>query len=302
MGDDVGATLAALPWQTTAALLAVALLVVTHYGLSSYALRAAGGGGFSVREGTLAQLAAAAANRVTAAGIGGAGVNVRYLTRRGLRPEQALAAVGAVGLLGGLADLLVLGGTLAATGTAALRPLAVQAQHVGRVTGAVPAPVTAAVAVLVLAGAGWVVLRRRGRQRDTPRPGLAAGLRDGWRHLRTLLNAPRRVLSMMGASAGTTLAMALAFAATTTALVGGHAPAPATLVVGYLVAGVAGAAVPLPGGVGSTEALLVAVLAAAGTPLGTAVRTVLVFRVLTFWAPAAVGVLAARTLRRRGAI
>ena len=51
-------------------------------------------------------------------------------------------------------------------------------------------------------------------------------------------------------------------------------------------------------GIGSTEAALVAALAAGGVPPGPALQAVLVFRAVTFWAPVPVGLLACRTLRR----
>ncbi|MGW2308405.1 lysylphosphatidylglycerol synthase domain-containing protein, partial [Actinomadura luteofluorescens] len=60
----------------------------------------------------------------------------------------------------------------------------------------------------------------------------------------------------------------------------------------------AGSAVPTPGGVGSTEAALVAALAALGVAAGPALHAVLLFRAVTFWAPVPLGILACRTLRR----
>ncbi|KAB2375390.1 lysylphosphatidylglycerol synthase domain-containing protein, partial [Actinomadura montaniterrae] len=77
----------------------------------------------------------------------------------------------------------------------------------------------------------------------------------------------------------------------------GPADAPA-LLAAYLAGATAGAAVPVPGGIGSTEAALVAALAAGGIAPGPALHAVLVFRAVTFWAPVPVGVLACRTLRR----
>jgi uncharacterized membrane protein YbhN (UPF0104 family) len=64
----------------------------------------------------------------------------------------------------------------------------------------------------------------------------------------------------------------------------------------------AGSAVPVPAGLGSTEAALIAVLISVHVPAPHAVEEVLIFRLLTFWTPAAVGILATHTLRRRRAI
>lgn len=49
---------------------------------------------------------------------------------------------------------------------------------------------------------------------------------------------------------------------------------------------------------GSTEAALVAALAAGGVLRGPALHAVLVFRAATFWAPVPVGLLVRRTLRQ----
>jgi uncharacterized membrane protein YbhN (UPF0104 family) len=47
---------------------------------------------------------------------------------------------------------------------------------------------------------------------------------------------------------------------------------------------------------------MTAALVTAGVPAGHALADVLVFRVITFWLPALVGLLAARQLRRVGAL
>jgi uncharacterized membrane protein YbhN (UPF0104 family) len=64
----------------------------------------------------------------------------------------------------------------------------------------------------------------------------------------------------------------------------------------------AGTSVPIPAGLGTTEAALIGVLVSAHVDVGHAVQVVLVFRLLTFWLPAVIGVLALRRLRRVGAI
>lgn len=72
-----------------------------------------------------------------------------------------------------------------------------------------------------------------------------------------------------------------------------------SLFIGYLIGGAVGTAVPAPAAVGSTEAALVAVLITAHVPAGSALSTVLLFRLITFWAPAVLGLFAIRHLRRR---
>jgi uncharacterized membrane protein YbhN (UPF0104 family) len=97
--------------------------------------------------------------------------------------------------------------------------------------------------------------------------------------------------------------LAFAFVATT-AMVPGPRPAAglAALVVAFMLGAAAGSAVPVPAGLGSTEAALAAVVVGAALPAAHAVEVVLVFRLITFWLPAVAGVLATRTLYRRRAL
>lgn len=74
------------------------------------------------------------------------------------------------------------------------------------------------------------------------------------------------------------------------------------LVAGFMIANAVGAASPVPAGIGTTEVALIAVLAAAGMPAAHATAAVLVFRTITFWLPALVGLLATPHLRRNEAI
>jgi uncharacterized membrane protein YbhN (UPF0104 family) len=69
-----------------------------------------------------------------------------------------------------------------------------------------------------------------------------------------------------------------------------------------MIGAAAGSAVPVPAGLGSTETALAAILIEVQVPASHAVEEVLIFRVLTFWLPAAVGVLATRRLNRRRAL
>ncbi|KAB2362930.1 hypothetical protein F9B16_44005, partial [Actinomadura montaniterrae] len=66
---------------------------VLHYVFAAIALRGASGRTLPLRETTLAQFTAAAANRVTPGGVGAAAVNTRYLVCRGLPLPRAAVAV-----------------------------------------------------------------------------------------------------------------------------------------------------------------------------------------------------------------
>ena len=296
-----------LHWRSWLFIPVVAGLAGLHYLLAGTALRAAAGTRLGRWETTLVQLAAAAANRVVPAGLGAAAVNVRYLCRRGLTPAPAAGAVGAVGVLGALADGLLLlvvlligawigfsGGAheLSAVGTGLWR-------LVDRI-GQLPRPAQAglALAVVAIVGCFRSLQRARGRSHAAA---AAKSIADAARHALALRSRPGDLIVLMASSAGTTLVLGVAFAVCTVGVSGATRDAGA-LVVAYLVGAAAAAALPVPAGLGSTEATLVAALVAAHIRTADAVQAVLIFRLVTFWAPVPLGILAVRTLRKRRAL
>lgn len=290
--------LAGLSWPYAVAVIALAAV---HYLATAVALRAAAGVRIPLWETARVQLAAAAANRLTPAGLGGSALNVRYLTRRGLRAPRAVGAVAALGVLGALADLVLLaalvgiGIGLGASGSR--HQLTALAAHVAHLAGPLRTPwLWAPVGGIVLGVAAVWFVRRRPARMSTWIGGLFAPLHR-------LVHRPGELATLLAASAGTTLMLALAFAATTAMLPG---PRPTAgllvLVLAYLLGAAAGNAVPLPAGLGSTEAALIALLVGMHMPVTHALAEVLVFRLITFWAPAALGLLASRRLVRDGAL
>ncbi|MQY09411.1 lysylphosphatidylglycerol synthase transmembrane domain-containing protein [Actinomadura macrotermitis] len=265
---------------------ALAALSVLHYVCSAIALRAASGHPLPLPEATLAQFTAAAANRVTPGGLGAAAVNTRYLVCRGLPLPRAAVAVAVMQVAGVPADLLLLIAVLAAGRDD--RMLDALGAHAAHAAGLVPpVPLLAGAALVLSAAALW----GRRAARSAPVGRAVAGLRD-------LCRRPRDLAVTLGASAATTLVLGLAFALSARAVP--HASAGVlTLIAAYLAGAAAGAAIPSPGGIGSTEAALVAALAVLGIATGPALQAVVLFRLITFWAPVPVGLLAARTLRRR---
>jgi len=75
---------------------------------TAIAAHSAAGIPLTLVETLLVQLAAAAANTLTPAGVGASAVTVRYFTRRGHRLPAALGAVTALNVLGTLGSLIVL--------------------------------------------------------------------------------------------------------------------------------------------------------------------------------------------------
>lgn len=283
-----------LPWPAIFAVVVVATLAAAHYLLAAVALRAGSGTTASYRSTTAAQLAAASVNRIVPGGVGGAAVNVRFLRRSGLTPADALTALLGLGAVGAVADFLFAAGVisvgpvLGVTGGA--HEISVLGSHGLRAGRHAPW------AALLVAAAGIatvVVVRSRRRSSGSARAS------DGPPSLRQLAAHPRRWLLALPASAGTTAVLAVGFALSVRALAGtshGLPPFGALLAV-YLVAAAAGSAVPLPAFLGTTEAALVGALVVSGVAAHTALVATLLFRLVAFWAPAPLGVYAARRLR-----
>jgi uncharacterized membrane protein YbhN (UPF0104 family) len=74
------------------------------------------------------------------------------------------------------------------------------------------------------------------------------------------------------------------------------------LLVAFMLTAAAGASVPIPAGLGTTEAALIAVLVTAHTPAGHAVQVVLIFGLVALGLPAVLGLLALRHLHRHHAL
>jgi undecaprenyl-diphosphatase len=151
------------------------------------------------------------------------------------------------------------------------------------------------VAVLgVLVGAGLVRWGRKLRGRLVP------GLRSAASSLRAVGAEPRRALALFAGSAGVTAGYGLALIAAVQAFGGGL---PATSIFAVYLGGSALAAVsPTPGGLGALEAALVAGLTGLGASAGPSVAAVLVYRLITYWAPVLPGMALYRRLRGRGVL
>jgi uncharacterized protein (TIRG00374 family) len=74
----------------------------------------------------------------------------------------------------------------------------------------------------------------------------------------------------------------------------------ATAAAVYLAGAAVASAAPTPGGVGATEAALIAGYTAAGVDASVAFAAVMLFRLITFWLPILPGWLALVRLQRSG--
>ncbi|MCO5998144.1 lysylphosphatidylglycerol synthase transmembrane domain-containing protein [Actinoallomurus rhizosphaericola] len=295
--EDLSARAGRIRWEFVPLIVALASL---HYLASGLGVRAAADGvsGRRLRlwEVTASQFAGAAANRLAPSGLGSAAVTCRYLTRRGLPVYEATAAMAAAGVLRGVTKLGLM--VLAVGVWNGLDDPSVPAIRLDRAVSrhsGVIVPVLLAVAGAAVLLALIVLCWPGGRARAWTR----ATVTGVGRSLRHLLHRPRCLLWTLAASTGAHVALALAFAVSLLAVPGAVGGAFVALPAVYLLGATAGAAIPTPAGVGSTEAALITALAAAHVPTGQAAEGVLLFRAMTFWAPVPVGVLSTRLLRRR---
>jgi uncharacterized membrane protein YbhN (UPF0104 family) len=209
-----------------------------------------------------------------------------------------VGAVVVLSVLGALADLAVLA-ALVLVGrwfgiNGANHEVAALGGKVARLATPLRSPWTwLAVGVVVLVALCVHMRRSDGSRRWT----------TFWGPARQLARRPSALAALMAASGSTTLILAFAFVAST-AMVPGRQPVVGlgALLVAFMVGAAAGSAVPVPAGLGSTEAALIAVLVSMRVPAVDAVQVVLIFRLLTFWLPAVVGILATRRLRLRAAL
>jgi uncharacterized membrane protein YbhN (UPF0104 family) len=290
----------------------IAALTALHYLTSALGVRATASGAagkaaagspaiarLGVWEITTAQFAGAAANRLAPAGLGTAAVTCRYLTRRGLPACAATTTVAVVGLVRALTKLALV--ALVITLWSGLGPALRPAGDVGRVVSRHMGMLVPAVIVAVVVVTALVVIALYWRRRQAPFriAAMLAGVAGSLRHL---VRRPRCLLSLVAAATAADLALALAFATSVMAVPGVPTGSVGSLVALYLLGATAGSAVPMPAGVGSTEAALIAALATVHVPAAQAATGVLLFRVMTFWAPVPAGVLSTRWLRRRGGL
>jgi undecaprenyl-diphosphatase len=226
------------------------------------------------------QLASSFTNKITPAGLGGAGVNVRYLQRSGVSREDAIGAVALNGTTGLVVHVL------------ALVLSAVLLGNVG--IGHVHLPngwTVLVVLVVVLALLGAVMETSFGRKRIVKPTERTA------RDLVAVLRQPRKAAQLLG---GSLLVMVSYVVALGFALMAFHAHASWLRVTTvYLGGSAVASAAPTPGKVGAVEAALIAGLTGVGVASAPAVAGVLAFRLATFWLPIIPGWLAFRSLTNR---
>jgi len=293
--EDVTSAVSQLPWTGTAAVFALVLAAVAHFVCAAAALRGVSGRPLHLRDVTLTQVAAAAANRVVPNGVAGAGVNARYLVRSGLTAGAAGSALAALAVLGGASDAAYLAGITTfgpSIGIGGARGELQTLSRSGVAAGQRHAWLLLSVIAAVLI---TLVIRARGRLVST----AVRATRNAVSHARGLLSQRRQLATAALASMATTAVLGGGFALSVRVWGEAAHPLPTgALVALYGVAAAAGGSTPVPAFTGLTEAALIGGLTLGGYTASSSAVAVITFRVITFWLPVPAGLWAARRLRR----
>jgi uncharacterized protein (TIRG00374 family) len=232
---------------------------------------------------TMAQLASSFSNRVTPAKVGGMATNVRFLQKQDLTLPMAASAVG----LNTVAGLLVHASLLVLIGFVASRDVTLPLPD---------AKTTAVVVTVLILVSGLIMILPVGRMLLTKY--LLPALRAGASAIAAIAKTPTKLLALFAGSAIVTLSYTIAMIASLNAF-GADVPV-ATAAVIYLAGAAVATAAPTPGGIGATEAALIAGYTVVGVDASTAFGAVLLFRLMTFWLPILPGWLALVWLNRSG--
>jgi uncharacterized protein (TIRG00374 family) len=212
-------------------------------------------------------------------------MNAAFLYKYGVSPAVAVTQGGIDGLSGFIAQLVILVVAFA-TGSVSFD---LSATSLGDVNWQV---VLAALVLLLVAAlvALWRV--RRLRERVVP------VLRSAWSALAELMRSPSRAIGLFGTQLGIQLLWGLTLWASLSAMGSpiGLMPCTVVVVATSLFQGI----VPVPGGIGVSEALMVGLLVPLGVASDVAMAATVVWRVATFYLPATEGFFASRWLERHG--
>ncbi len=127
-----------------------------------------------------------------------------------------------------------------------------------------------------------------------------ASVHEIWREISQLAKTPSKLFLLFGGAALGKLLVIFCFVESCRAF--GIDLSFAELGALYMTANTVASAVPTPGGVGAIEAALIAVLTGAGVDSAVATSAVLVFRLITFWAPVPFAYVALQHLTRKDVV
>lgn len=233
----------------------------------------------------MTQLAVAFSGLVAPAAVGNIALNTRYLQTSGLTPAVAGASVGLaqVAQFCSYFVLLLVSGVLAGTGA--------------RASFAPPPIVVAALPVVVLIILGLLAVPRV-RAFITSR--VLPQIRAAVPQVLGVFQQPKKLARLLGGALMLDISFVAALDCATRAF-GVDKPIAAVAVV-YFAGAIIGSAVPTPGGLGGIEAAMSAGLVAIGVDSGTAVSSVLLYRLATYWLPIPFGWFSLNRLQKMHAI
>jgi undecaprenyl-diphosphatase len=227
------------------------------------------------------QLASAFANRLLPAGIGGIGVNYRFLRHQKHAPTQAASVVTANNTIGFIGHSLILTGTLLLTHDKT------PGLHLWRARTLLVL-VAAMIALVVV----FVLLSRRLQKR------ILRSLSGLLRQLADYRHRGAHVSAALLTSIVLTFSYVLGLWACSYDL--GTLFSFVTVLLIFTLSVAVGTVTPTPGGLGGVEAGLVAGFVAYGTSSSTALAIVLAYRGLTYWLPLLIGIPAFIATERLG--
>ena len=216
----------------------------------------------------MTQLSVAFSGLVAPAAIGNLALNTRYLQRAGVPAGAAGASVGLAQVFQFTSYVTL----LAVTGVVAGISPQASFQPPAKVVAAIPV-----VLVIVIGLFAVPRVRRFFRERLLPQ------LRQVLPQVLAVLQRPRKLAELLGGALLLDVSFVAALYCATYAF--GAAPPLAGVAVVYFAGAIIGSAVPTPGGLGGIEAAMSYGLTTLGVDSGTAVSSVLLYRLATYWLP-----------------
>jgi undecaprenyl-diphosphatase len=233
----------------------------------------------------IAQFAGSFINRITPVKVGGMATNVRFLQMNGVELSAAVAGIGvsSVATFGVHMSLLLL--TVVVLGRSA-----------GDFISLPSGSVVALVLVGLFAVSALLYFLPFGRKLITTK--VWPAIKSSGRGLAEVASTPSKAVMLFGGAF-------MMIAAYITSLwfsleaFGGGLSVPAVALT-FLGGQALGNLAPTPGGIGATEAALIAAMTTLGLDTTTAVSATFLYRIATFWIPILPGVFAFRKLERDG--
>lgn len=236
----------------------------------------------SLKNATLAQVAASIVVLVAPAGIGPAALNLRFLNREKLSTPVALATVTLVQISQVLTSVILLLFIVVGTGSSVDVELPTMA-----IIGA-----TAALATVVVTIISIPKLRKWIWEKVQP------AWDQAYPQFLWILGHPKQLAIAIGGNLLMNLGYIGAFGAALAAF--GYTLSPMSLAITYLASSTVGSAIPTPGGIGPVEAALTGGLQVAGIPAAVALSTAVVFRLVTFYGRIPFGWVALKRMEKKG--